>query len=271
MLLSEALALETTLPNRPPLPSNSDALSSGAALELTEVTKTYRLSGEDVHALRSVSVRLEPGTFTAVMGPSGSGKSTFLHCASGLDTPTSGRVMIGGQDLSGYSERRLTLFRRDHVGFIFQAYLLIPTLTVEDNITLPLRLSGRPVDKKWALEVVQQVGMADQLHRRPSELSGGQQQRVAIARALIARPNLLMADEPTGALDSTTGTQVLELLAVVSSRLGQTVVMVTHDARAAAYADEVLFLADGQLVDRLTGASVQDIAARMARLGERRS
>jgi len=157
------------------------------------------------------------------------------------------------------------------VGFIFQAYLLIPTLTVEDNITLPLRLSGRPVDKKWALEVVQQVGMADQLHRRPSELSGGQQQRVAIARALIARPNLLMADEPTGALDSATGTQVLELLAVVSSRLGQTVVMVTHDARAAAYADEVLFLADGQLVDRLAGASVQDIAARMARLGERRS
>ena len=247
---------------------DSHTSSPTAALELIETTKTYPSPGGDVHALRGISLRLEPGTFTAVMGPSGSGKSTFLHCASGLDTPTSGRVMIGGHDLSGYSERRLTLFRREHVGFIFQAYNLIPTLTVQDNITLPLRLSGKPVDQQWAQEVIGQVGMAGLLRRRPSELSGGQQQRVAIARALIGRPDLLMSDEPTGALDLTTGTQVLELLTIVTSRMGQTVVMVTHDACAAAYADEVLFLADGQVGDRLSGASVETIATRMTHLGD---
>ena len=239
------------MPIRPSRSRDSRA-PSPAALELTEITKTYPSPGGDVHALRGVSLRLEPGTFTAVMGPSGSGKSTFLHCASGLDAPTTGRVMIGGHDLSGYSERRLTLFRREHVGFIFQAYNLIPALTVQDNITLPPRLSGRPVDR-----------------RRPNELSGGQQQRAAIARALIGRPDLLMADEPTGALDLATGAQVLELLTVVASRMGQTVMMVTHDARAAAYADEVLFLADGRMVDRLRGASVEAIATRMTRLGGR--
>ena len=173
--------------------SRDSRAPSPAALELTEITKTYPSPGGDVHALRGVSLRLEPGTFTAVMGPSGSGKSTFLHCASGLDTPTTGRVMIGGHDLSGYSERRLTLFRREHVGFIFQAYNLIPALTVQDNITLPPRLSGRPVDRQWAREVVGQVGMTGLLRRRPNELSGGQQQRAAIARALIGRPDLLMA------------------------------------------------------------------------------
>ena len=247
------------MPIRPSRSRDSRA-PSPAALELTEITKTYPSPGGDVHALRGVSLRLEPGTFTAVMGPSGSGKSTFLHCASGLDAPTTGRVMIGGHDLSGYSERRLTLFRREHVGFIFQAYNLIPALTVQDNITLPPRLSGRPVDRQWAREL---------LRRRPNELSGGQQQRAAIARALIGRPDLLMADEPTGALDLATGAQVLELLTVVASRMGQTVMMVTHDARAAAYADEVLFLADGRMVDRLRGASVEAIATRMTRLGGR--
>ena len=248
---------------------DSHTSSPTAALELIETTKTYPSPGGDVHALRGISLRLEPGTFTAVMGPSGSGKSTFLHCASGLDTPTTGRVMIGGHDLSGYSERRLTLFRREHVGFIFQAYNLIPALTVQDNITLPPRLSGKPVDRQWAREVVGQVGMTELLRRRPNELSGGQQQRAAIARALIGRPDLLMADEPTGALDLATGAQVLELLTVVTSRMGQTVMMVTHDARAAAYADEVLFLADGRMVDRLRGASVEAIATRMTRLGGR--
>ena len=156
------------MPIRPPRSRDSRA-PSPAALELTEITKTYPSPGGDVHALRGVSLRLEPGTFTAVMGPSGSGKSTFLHCASGLDTPTTGRVMIGGHDLSGYSERRLTLFRREHVGFIFQAYNLIPALTVQDNITLPPRLSGRPVDRQWAREVVGQVGMTELLRRRPNE------------------------------------------------------------------------------------------------------
>lgn len=236
---------------------------------MVDVSKVYRSAGGDVYALRDVSARVQPGTFTAIMGPSGSGKSTFLHCASGLDSPTSGRVRVGGHDLSGYSERRLTEFRRTHVGFIFQAYNLVPTLTVQDNITLPLRFAGERLDREWAQVVVNQVDIANLLRRRPSELSGGQQQRVAIARALISRPDLLMADEPTGALDSGTGAQVLDLLHMVASGMGQTVVMVTHDAKAAAYAHEVIFIADGQIADRAVGASAEQIAIQMAHLGGR--
>lgn len=203
------------------------------------------------------------------MGPSGSGKSTFLHCAAGLDRPTSGRVWLGGTELSGLSENRLTRLRRARVGFVFQAYNLLSALTVQDNITMPLRLSGTPVDPEWAERVVGRVGMAERLHHRPAELSGGQQQRAAIARALIARPELVLADEPTGALDSRSGAQVLSLLRETVDELGQTVLMVTHDPVAASYAQNVLFLADGELVDSLEAPTPAAVAERISRLGER--
>ncbi|MDO5498308.1 MAG: ABC transporter ATP-binding protein [Propionibacteriaceae bacterium] len=239
------------------------------ALRMREVTRVYDSGAGRVAALRGVSVDLPKGTFTAVMGPSGSGKSTFLHCAAGLDRPTSGEVCLGGTALSGLSEKRLTRLRRERVGFVFQAYNLLSALTVQDNITLPLRLSGKPVDAAWAQRVVAQVGIADRLHRRPAELSGGQQQRVAIARALIARPDLVLADEPTGALDSQTGAQVLDLLRTTAGELGQTVLMVTHDPTAASYAQSVLFLADGRLVDVLERPTPAAVAERMTRLGGR--
>ena len=203
------------------------------------------------------------------MGPSGSGKSTFLHCAAGLDRPTGGEVWLGGTRLTGMSENRLTRLRRERIGFVFQAYNLLSALTVQDNIAMPLRLNGTPMDREWAALVLDRVGMADRLHHRPAELSGGQQQRVAIARALITRPDLVLADEPTGALDSRTGTQVLSLLRDTVATLGQTVLMVTHDPVAASYAQRVLFLADGRLVDSLDAPDPAAVAERMARLGER--
>lgn len=203
------------------------------------------------------------------MGPSGSGKSTFLHCAAGLDRPTSGEVWLGGTELSGLSENRLTRLRRERVGFVFQAYNLLSALTVQDNITMPLRLSGTAVDREWAEQVVARVGMAERLHHRPAELSGGQQQRAAVARALITRPELVLADEPTGALDSRSGAQVLSLLRESADDLGQTVLMVTHDPVAASYAQNVLFLADGRLVDSLEAPTPAAVAERISRLGER--
>jgi putative ABC transport system ATP-binding protein len=238
------------------------------ALRLAGVSKVYGSGAGQVHALRNVSVELPRGTFTAVMGPSGSGKSTFLHCAAGLDKPTSGEVWLGDAELSGLSETKLTMLRRERIGFVFQAYNLITSLTVKQNITLPLQLAGRRVDRRALEQVLHAVGLTDQLNRLPSELSGGQQQRVAIARALITRPDAVFADEPTGALDTRTARQVLELLRSVVDGMGQTVLMVTHDPVAASFADAVVFLADGQLAGEMRRPTPERIAERMTHLGE---
>jgi len=242
--------------------------SSAPAIALDSVTKVYGTEPNTVTALRSVGVVLDRGSFTAVMGPSGSGKSTFLHCAAGLDRPTSGVVRIGDTDLSTLSETALTRFRRERIGFVFQAYNLLPSLTVEQNVTLPLRLAGRGVDGAWLKQVMTDVGLGDRLDDRPSQFSGGQQQRVAIARALITRPDVVFADEPTGALDSNSGRQVLELLRRIVDGTSQTTLLVTHDPVAASYADQVLFLADGRLADALDRPAPEAVAARMTALGE---
>jgi putative ABC transport system ATP-binding protein len=241
---------------------------SSDALRMESVSKTYGSGKRGVAALSELSISLRRGTYTAVMGPSGSGKSTLLHCAAGLDAPTSGRVWLGGQELSGLTELQRTELRRDRVGFVFQAYNLLAALTIEQNITLPLRLAGKPVDRDLLRQVVAAVGLAEQLDRRPSQLSGGQQQRVAIARALVTRPEVVFADEPTGALDTRTGRQVLQLLRDVVDEVGQTVLMVTHDPVAASFADSVVFLADGKLAGELARPSAEQVAERLTRLGE---
>jgi len=241
---------------------------SAEALRMETVSKTYGSGKRGVPALSELSISLRRGTYTAVMGPSGSGKSTLLHCAAGLDAPTSGRVWLGGRELSGLTELQRTELRRDRVGFVFQAYNLIGSLTTEQNITLPARLAGRPVDRDLLRQVVDAVGLTGRLDRRPSELSGGQQQRVAIARALVTRPEVVFADEPTGALDTRTGRQVLQLLRTVVDEVGQTVLMVTHDPVAASYADSVVFLADGRLAGELARPTAEQVAERMTRLGE---
>jgi putative ABC transport system ATP-binding protein len=238
------------------------------ALRLDGVSKVYGSGDRQVHALRNVSVHMRRGTFTAVMGPSGSGKSTFLHCAAGLDQPTSGQVWLGDVELSKLNETKLTVLRRERVGFIFQAYNLITSLTVRQNITLPLQLAGKRVDRATLDQVVRAVGLSDRINRLPSELSGGQQQRVAIARAVISRPDAVFADEPTGALDTRTARQVLDLLRSIVTDMGQTVLMVTHDPIAASYADSVVFLADGQLAGEMRRPTPERIAARMTHLGE---
>ncbi|MFI0404801.1 ABC transporter ATP-binding protein [Actinomadura sp. 3N508] len=237
------------------------------AVSLETVSKVYGRGRGAVAALREVTVSVPRGRFTAVMGPSGSGKSTFLHCAAGLDTPTSGTVRLGGTDLSAMSETKLTELRRKRVGFVFQAFNLVSSLTVAQNITLPLRLSRTRVDKAWLADVVARVGLADRIGHRPGELSGGQQQRVAIARALVTRPDVVFGDEPTGALDTMTARDVLTLLRETVDDMGQTVVMVTHDPVAASYADTVLFLADGRIVESMDAPSSDKVAARMTRLG----
>jgi putative ABC transport system ATP-binding protein len=234
-----------------------------AALLLDGVTKTYRSKAGEVHALRGVTQVFPEGTFTAVMGPSGSGKSTLLQCAAGLDRATAGHVVLAGTELGGLNEVALTELRRDRMGFVFQAYNLLPALTVHDNVALPLRLTGRRPGRGEVAAVLEQVGLTDKLRRRPAELSGGQQQRVAIARALITRPDVLFADEPTGALDRSTGRQVLELLRQATDTQRQTVVMVTHDPVAAAYADRVIFLSDGVLAGALDHGTAQQISATM--------
>ncbi|MEU7481158.1 ABC transporter ATP-binding protein [Lentzea sp. NPDC042327] len=237
------------------------------AVRLESVSKTYGKGNSQVAALRGLSLDFGDGTFTAVMGPSGSGKSTFLHCAAGLVTPTSGRVTVGGIDLSGLDSTQLTELRRDRIGFIFQSFNLMPALTVMENITLPLQLAGKRADKALISEVVHRVGLADRLKHRPSELSGGQQQRVAIARALVTRPAVVFADEPTGALDTRTASSVLALLRQSVNQAGQTLVMVTHDPVAASYADRVVFLADGAIAGELVSPTADAVAARMTRLG----
>ena len=236
------------------------------AIALQGVSKVYGSRSGAVTALRDVSVDLPAGTFTAVMGPSGSGKSTLLQCAAGLDRPSSGEVYLSGQPLGKLSETKLTLLRRDRIGFVFQSFNLLPSLTAELNVALPLRLAGRRPSRQQVRAVLATVGLADRARHRPAQLSGGQQQRVAIARALIARPDVLFADEPTGALDSTTGREVLGLLRGLVDRERQTIVMVTHDAVAASYADRVVFLADGRLVDELVAPTPQSVAERMTGL-----
>ncbi|MFI7501248.1 ABC transporter ATP-binding protein [Streptomyces sp. NPDC049687] len=234
------------------------------AVRLTALRRRYDSTGAGVTALDDVTLALPRGSFTAVMGPSGSGKSTLLQCAAGLDRPTSGSVRIAGTELTGLSERRLTLLRRERIGFVFQSYNLLPALTAAQNVALPLRLAGRRPAKAQVREALGQVGLAERAGHRPTQLSGGQQQRVALARALITRPEVLFGDEPTGALDSTTGREVLTLLRTLVDTHGQTVVMVTHDPVAASYADRVVFLVDGRLHGQLAGAGAERIAARMA-------
>lgn len=257
---------------RPPVlhdRTTSDPLDGDApaALRLVDVHKSYAQGTDLVPALRGVDLVLPAGSFTAVMGPSGSGKSTFLNCAAGLDTPTSGTIHVGGVDLTGRSADDLTIFRRDHIGFVFQAYNLVPQLSVEQNIQLPLLLAGRPVDDTRQEALLEAVGLGGMAPRMPGELSGGQAQRVAIARALMTSPEILFADEPTGALDSRTGRQIIQLLRDASQQTGQTVVLVTHDPVIAAVADRVLFLADGVLVGHLTAPTATEVASRMTELG----
>jgi putative ABC transport system ATP-binding protein len=236
------------------------------ALELREVTKTY----DGAHTvLDRVSLEVQRGSFLAVMGPSGSGKSTLLHCASGMDDPTSGEVRVGGHRLSGLSETRRTLLRRKRIGFVFQSYNLMPSLTVEENLTLPLRLSGATADGPWLSHLVERVGLAGLLDRRPAELSGGQQQRAAIARSLAARPDVLFADEPTGALDLDTAAEVLDLLRELVDEWEQTVVMVTHDPAAAARAHAACVVADGRIDAYVTNPDAADLARRLTTLGRR--
>ncbi|HTJ38470.1 MAG TPA: ABC transporter ATP-binding protein [Dactylosporangium sp.] len=234
-----------------------------SVVQLHDVVRRYP---NGVTALDGVTVGFGAGTFTAVMGPSGSGKSTLLQCAAGLDRPTSGSVSIAGQELSGLSERRLTLLRRDRIGFVFQGFNLLPALTARQNVGLPMRLAGRRAEPKTVERALDAVGLGDRGGHRPHELSGGQQQRVAIARALVTAPAVLFADEPTGALDTNSGRGVLRLLRGLVDEHGQTIVMVTHDPVAASYADRVLFLTDGRLAGELTKTTPEAVAAHMTRL-----
>ena len=224
-----------------------------------DVSKTYGQGQNAVLALDRVTVGFDTGAFAAIMGPSGSGKSTLMHCLAGLDTVTSGSILVGDTQISGLSDRQLTLFRRDHVGFVFQSFNLLPALTAEQNIRLPLELAGRQPDPRWFREVVDVLGIGDRLRHRPSALSGGQQQRVACARALISRPDVIFADEPTGNLDSRSGAEVLGFLRQSVRELGQTIVMVTHDPVAASYAERVVFLADGRFHGELMSPSTAQL------------
>jgi putative ABC transport system ATP-binding protein len=235
------------------------------AARTEHLSKVYGKGDTQVVALDDVTVQFPAGQFTAIMGPSGSGKSTLMHCVAGLDTATSGSVHIGDVDLTGLDDKRLTKLRRDSVGFIFQAFNLLPTLTAIENITLPMDIAGRKPDKAWLDHVIDTVGLRDRLRHRPAELSGGQQQRVACARALASRPEIIFADEPTGNLDSRSGSEVLGFLRRSVLELGQTIVMVTHDPVAASYADRVLFLADGRIVDELNDPTAELVLERMKR------
>jgi putative ABC transport system ATP-binding protein len=239
---------------------------TGVAARAVGLTKTYGEGDATVRALDDVSVEFERARFSAIMGPSGSGKSTLLHCMAGLDKPTSGQVLIGDVDLTTLSEKDLTLLRRKSVGFVFQAYNLVPTLTASENITLPLDIAGEEPDKAWFDEVVDTVGIRDRLSHRPSELSGGQQQRVAGARALVSRPEIVFADEPTGNLDSKASQEILTFLRSAVKDHGQTIVMVTHDASAASFADRIVFLGDGRVVDEMLEPTTDRILDRLKSL-----
>ncbi|MDN6536538.1 MAG: ABC transporter ATP-binding protein [Corynebacterium variabile] len=253
-----------------PTATTADNTSSTdtAAARADALTKIYGSGDTKVTALDNVSVSFAAGEFTAIMGPSGSGKSTLMHCMAGLDTPTSGSAWLGATDLASLKDKELTKTRRDRLGFIFQSFNLVPTLTAEENITLPTDIAGRKVDRAWFDEVTGRLGLTDRLSHRPAELSGGQQQRVACARALVSRPEIIFGDEPTGNLDSNSSAEVLAILRASVDRDGQTVVIVTHDAKAAAYADRILFLADGRIVEELRQPTVESILSVMSRIEE---
>ena len=240
-----------------------------AAARALGLTKTYGSGDATVTALDAVSVELYAGEFTAVMGPSGSGKSTLMHCFAALDTATAGEVFVGDTSLTSLNDKELTRLRRDEVGFVFQSFNLVPTLTAEENILLPLSIAGRKPDREWYDTVIDTVDLRDRLSHRPNQLSGGQQQRVAVARALASRPSIVFADEPTGNLDSRSGAEVLTLLRRSVDEFGQTVVMVTHDPVAAAFTDRVLFLADGAVVDEMREPSRETVLDRMTRMDAR--
>lgn len=246
----------------------TDTATWTTAASALEATKTYGSGDTQVVALDHVTAEFPQGQFTAIMGPSGSGKSTLMHCLAGLDRLSSGSVFIAGVDLSSLDDKALTLLRRDQVGFIFQAFNLIPTLTALENITLPMDLGARKPDQAWLDRVIDTVGLRDRLSHRPSELSGGQQQRVAVSRALASQPKIIFADEPTGNLDSRTGTEILTFMRKAVDELGQTIVMVTHDPGAAGYADRVLFLADGRVVDEMMEPTAAKVLDKMKSLGD---
>ncbi len=241
---------------------------ASAAVAADDLVKVYGAGDTAVYALDGVTAAFAAARFTAIMGPSGSGKSTLMHCLAGLDTPTSGSVRIGTAELSGLSDRELTVLRRRHVGFVFQSFNLLPALTAEQNIRLPLDLAGRRPEAPWWDQVIGRLDLADRLGHRPSQLSGGQQQRVACARALITRPDVIFADEPTGNLDSASGAEVLGFLRASVRELGQTVIMVTHDPVAASYADRVVFLADGQVSGELAAPTPQSVLDHLKLAGE---
>ena len=240
--------------------------SSITAARVVNGTKIYGEGETEVRALDEINVEFQAGEFTAIMGPSGSGKSTLMHCVAGLDTLTTGQSFINEVSLSDLSDRELTLLRRDKVGFVFQAFNLIPTLKAKENLTLPMDLAGQKVNSSWLDRIVDAVGITDRLDHRPDQLSGGQQQRVAVARALVSQPAIVFADEPTGNLDSITGNEVLDFLRSAVDNLNQTLVMVTHDAAAASRADRVLFLADGKIVEELSAPSSEEIFDTLKRL-----
>jgi putative ABC transport system ATP-binding protein len=252
----------------PSAPTAPAARATTAIARALDATKVYGSGDTEVRALDGVTVEFPAGHFTAIMGPSGSGKSTLMHCLAGLDNLTSGQVFIGDTDLSQLSDKELTLLRRERVGFVFQSFNLIPTLTAIENITLPLDLAGTKPDKEWLDDVVSTVGLGNRLAHRPSELSGGQQQRVAVARALASRPQIIFADEPTGNLDSRAGAEILEFMGRAVRDLSQTIVMVTHDPVAAGYADMAIFLADGRIVDTMAEPNAEKVLDRLKRFGD---
>jgi putative ABC transport system ATP-binding protein len=247
--------------------TNTLAPPQAAVARTEHAAKVYGSGETAVRAIDDVTVEFAAGRFTAIMGPSGSGKSTLMHCSAGLDSLTSGEVFVGDVALGSLSDKELTLLRRDRIGFVFQSYNLIPTLTALENITLPSALAGRKPNREWVDGVIETVGLRDRLSHRPSELSGGQQQRVAVARALATRPQIVFADEPTGNVDSRAGAEILEFMAQAVRDLAQTIVMVTHDPAAAAYADRVVFLGDGKVVGELADPTAESVINRMQQLG----
>jgi putative ABC transport system ATP-binding protein len=248
-------------------PQGNVAVSAQAAVEARDLTRVYGEGTTAVEALRGVDIDVRSGELVAVMGPSGSGKSTLMHILAGLDTPSGGTVTIAGTEITGLDDGRLTRLRREHIGFVFQFFNLLPMLNAEENVLLPLSIAGEKVDRAWLDELLTRMGLDQRRHHRPSELSGGEQQRVAIARSLVSRPTILFADEPTGNLDSKTGGEILDLIRSSVDSYGQTTVMVTHEPRAAATADRILFLSDGLIVKELQDTTAADVLAVMSNLG----
>jgi putative ABC transport system ATP-binding protein len=246
----------------------SPGLVQNAAARTVDAVKVYGKGQTEVRALDGVTVEFAAGRYTAIMGPSGSGKSTLLHCVAGLDTLTSGQAFIGDADLSTLNDHQLTILRRDRVGFVFQSFNLVPTITAAENLDLPLLLAGRKGDQDWIAKIIETMGIGNRLQHRPDEMSGGQQQRVAVARALASRPEIIFADEPTGNLDSRAGAEVLTFMRRAVDEMGQTIVMVTHDPIAASYADRIVFLADGRIVDEMHQPTTERVLERLKRFGE---